>query len=91
MRFSLINLCGCFAITILTFACVDPEDLTLVGTVDVIVVDGTINNLAEPQIIRLNRSKADPLTGRFGTMTCYQSYRRNCGGFVQNYSLSRNG
>ena len=49
-------------------ACVDPEDLTLVGTVDVIVVDGTINNLAEPQIIRLNRSKADPVTGRFGTL-----------------------
>lgn len=48
-------------------ACVDPLDLPLRGTVDVIVVDGTITNLAEPQLIRLNRSKADPLTGRFGT------------------------
>ena len=52
---------------VLPFACVDPEDLTLVGTVDVIVVDGTINNLAEAQIILLNRSRADPFTGRFGT------------------------
>ena len=50
------------------FGCVDPEDLTLRGTVDIIVVDGAITNLAEPQIIRLNRSKADPLTGRFGTV-----------------------
>ena len=48
--------------------CVDPEDLTLRGTVDVVVVDGTITNLAEPQIIRLNRSRADPLTGRFGVL-----------------------
>lgn len=30
-------------------------------------MDGTITNLVEPQIIRLNRSKADPVTGRFGT------------------------
>jgi len=52
---------------LLVTACVDPEDLVLRGTVDLLVVDGTINNLAEPQLIRLNRSKADPLTGRFGT------------------------
>ncbi|MVM41474.1 DUF4249 family protein [Spirosoma sp. HMF3257] len=49
-------------------SCVDPEDLMLRGTVDVIVVDGTITNLAEPQVIRLNRSKADPLTGRPGNL-----------------------
>lgn len=49
------------------FACVDPLDLTLRGTNDIIVVDGTITNLAEPQLIRLSRSRADPLTGRFGT------------------------
>lgn len=48
-------------------ACVDPEDIILHGTVNVVVVDGTITNLAEPQIIRLNRSKADPLTGRPGS------------------------
>ncbi|GAB3509616.1 hypothetical protein GCM10027341_46940 [Spirosoma knui] len=49
-------------------SCVDILDLRLRGTVDVIVVDGTITNLAEPQVIRLNRSKADPLTGRFGSL-----------------------
>lgn len=49
-------------------ACVDPLNLTLGGTVDVIVVDGSINNLPEAQQIRLNRSKADPFTGRFGTL-----------------------
>ncbi|WP_408641449.1 DUF4249 family protein [Spirosoma telluris] len=48
-------------------ACVDPEDLMLRGSVDIIVVDGTVTNLAEEQIIRLNRSKSDPLTGRFGS------------------------
>ena len=48
-------------------SCVDSFDQTLRGTVNVVVVDGTITNLAEPQIIRLNRSKADPATGRFGT------------------------
>ena len=58
--------CICLLL-VLPVACVDPEDLTLRGTVDVIVVDGTITNLAEPQVIRLNRSKADRLTGRFGT------------------------
>lgn len=49
-------------------ACVDPLDLPLRGSVDVIVVDGTITNLAEPQVIRLNRSRADRLTGRFGVL-----------------------
>ncbi|GAB3549049.1 DUF4249 domain-containing protein [Spirosoma fluminis] len=49
-------------------SCVDILDLRLRGTVDVIVVDGTITNLAEPQLVRLNRSKADPLTGRFGSL-----------------------
>ena len=49
-------------------ACVDPEDLTLRGTVNVIVVDGTVTNLAEQQLIRINRSRADPYTGRFGTL-----------------------
>ena len=52
----------------LLVSCVDPISLTLPGTVDVIVVDGTITNRAEPQQIRLNRSKADPFTGRFGTL-----------------------
>lgn len=49
--------------------CVDPEEINdFRGKVDVIVVDGTINNLDEPQQIRLNRSRADPFSGRFGTL-----------------------
>ena len=55
-------------IGLLPLACVDPEDTVLRGTVDVVVVDGTINNLPEPQLIQLNRSRADPLTGRFGVL-----------------------
>ncbi|GAB3226500.1 DUF4249 domain-containing protein [Spirosoma arcticum] len=57
-----------FTILLLPLSCVEPLDQTLRGTVNVIVVDGTITNLAEPQIIRLNRSRADSLTGRFGTL-----------------------
>lgn len=56
------------SICLLIGACVDPEDLTLRGTVDVLVIDGTIINRAEPQTIKLNRSTADRLTGRFSTV-----------------------
>ena len=53
---------------VLVLGCVDPEELSLRGTVDVVVVDGLITNLAEAQIIRLNRSKVDSVTGRFGNI-----------------------
>ena len=66
MRLSLGLGIGFFVVICLLAACVDPIDLTLSETVDVLVVDGTITNLPEPQIIRINRSKSDPLTGRFG-------------------------
>lgn len=49
-------------------ACVDPEDISLRGGVDLIVVDATITDLAEPQRIQLNHAKADPVTGRFGSL-----------------------
>ncbi len=55
-------------ITILLVSCVDPIELRIVSTTDQIVVDGVLTNLPEPQIIRLNRSVADPFTGRFGTL-----------------------
>ena len=54
-------------------SCVDPLDLTLTGSNDILVVEGAVTNLAEPQIIRLNRSRADPLTGRFGTTPISQA------------------
>jgi hypothetical protein len=63
-----LRLLICCAITWLAASCLYPEDLATSGTINVVVVDATITNLAEPQIIRLNRSKADPFTGRFGTL-----------------------
>lgn len=67
MRFLVFAL-SAFLLTFLLTACVDPAELTINGTVNTLVVDGTITNLPEPQVIRLNRSKADPLTGRFGSI-----------------------
>ncbi|MVM35722.1 DUF4249 family protein [Spirosoma sp. HMF4905] len=66
--FRLFPLLGWTLLVLFPLACVDPEDIVQSGTNDILVVDGTITNLAEPQLIKLNRSKADPLTGRFGTM-----------------------
>ncbi|WP_247231949.1 DUF4249 domain-containing protein [Telluribacter sp. SYSU D00476] len=53
---------------LLLSGCVDQFDPQLPGNLDVVVVDGTITNLPEPQIIRLNRSKSDPINGRPGFM-----------------------
>lgn len=66
--FRLFPLLGWLVVMLVPFACVDPEDIVISGTNDIIVVDGTITNLAEPQVILLNRSKADRLTGRFGSL-----------------------
>lgn len=55
-------------LTTATLSCVDPEDIVLRGTVDVIVVDGLLTDQNELQVIRLNRSRAEPNTGRFGTL-----------------------
>jgi hypothetical protein len=52
----------------LLLACVDPEAILLNQRVNVVVVDGTLTDRAEPQLIFLNRSKSDPITGRFGTL-----------------------
>ncbi|AQG79517.1 DUF4249 domain-containing protein [Spirosoma montaniterrae] len=46
--------------------CIDPIAPRFNLTADVLVVDGTITDRAEPQRIRLNRSAADRFTGRFG-------------------------
>ncbi|WP_461132532.1 DUF4249 domain-containing protein [Spirosoma lituiforme] len=67
MSVSLIRFLIALPWLLLPWACVDPEDVRVRGTNDIIVVDGTITNLAEPQLIKLNRSTADPLTGRFGS------------------------
>ncbi|HEV7348690.1 DUF4249 domain-containing protein [Telluribacter sp.] len=53
---------------LLLSGCVDSYDPQLPGNIDVVIVDGTINNLPEQQVIRLNRSKSDPINGRPGFM-----------------------
>ncbi|MDB5241628.1 MAG: hypothetical protein JWP57_2253 [Spirosoma sp.] len=64
----LILLLGYLILLYLLPACVDPVDSTLPSTSNLLVVDGTITNLAEPQVIKLNRSEADRLTGLFSTV-----------------------
>jgi hypothetical protein len=65
----LYNILGLFLLGSLLFmGCVDKLDLNQPNKVNVLVVDGSINNLLEPQIIRLNRSRPDSITGRFGTL-----------------------
>lgn len=49
-------------------ACIDPEELSLHSSSDLIVVDGTLTDLAEPQLIKLSRARADRLTGQFSTV-----------------------
>jgi len=48
--------------------CVDPEVINQPGTVNVVVVDALLTDQNEPQKVLLNRSRADPGTGRFGTV-----------------------
>lgn len=64
---------SCLIGAFLLAGCVDPDDPALFGTVNTLVVDGLITNLIEPQLVRLNQSKADPLTGRFGTIPVRQA------------------
>ena len=66
--FSVIFVSICVLLLLLLTSCVDSFDQTLRQNVNIVVVDGTITNLAEPQVVRLNRSKSDSLTGRFGTL-----------------------
>ncbi len=67
MRSDLSVLTALLSIFLLS-ACVDSLEPTTSGSVNILVVDGTITNLPEPQLIRINRSKSDPLTGRFGSV-----------------------
>ncbi|MBC3785687.1 DUF4249 domain-containing protein [Spirosoma utsteinense] len=53
---------------LLMLGCVDRLDLSAVGKLTVVVVDGALTNLAEPQQIRLNRSLSDPVTGLPGSL-----------------------
>jgi hypothetical protein len=55
-------------LVLLPLSCVDSFEHKLDEHVNLVVIEGTITNLAEPQVIRLNRSKSDSLTGLFGTL-----------------------
>lgn len=54
----------CIGLSLLT--CVDPVESTFNSSLNVLIVDCTITDKAETQVIRLNRSQADLRTGRFG-------------------------
>ena len=58
---------------ILPFACIDLDDSVLQSTTDILVVEGTITNLPEPQIIKLSRAHPDRLTGQFSTVPVTQA------------------
>jgi hypothetical protein len=66
MKFKLFKTQNYLLIIPLLTGCVDAYEPKFKSTVNVVVVDGTITNLAEPQTVWLNRSKADSVTGRFG-------------------------
>jgi hypothetical protein len=65
--FSLLLLTGLISCFLL-ITCVDPFNSTAKNTLTGVVVDGTINNLVVPQLVRLNQSIPDLATGRFGSV-----------------------
>ena len=68
MRSLILLLLSGFVVICLPMGCVDSLEQTLSQRVNIVVVDGSISNLDEPQVVHLNRSKSDSLTGRFGTL-----------------------
>ncbi len=64
----IVSWTSCWLCAVVVGACVDPVSVDSQQQNDILIVDGTITNLAEPQRIRINRSVADRLTGRFGTL-----------------------
>jgi hypothetical protein len=64
MRLFLVSL----GLLSLLSSCIDPLDPTIQSTVNVVVVEATITNLAELQLIRLSRSKPDSISHRYGTL-----------------------
>jgi len=56
---------GLLIISVL-IGCVDPVGSDFKASVNVLLVDAALTDLPEPQLIRLNRSQADPFSGNFG-------------------------
>src|SRR5919202_5945981 len=65
-RFSLVGLISLVTLGV-PLSCIDPQDIKILVKTDVLVVDGAITNLPEPQIIKLSRAQADRLTGQYRT------------------------
>jgi hypothetical protein len=68
MRSVSLRILVCLLLSMLLLTCIDADDTLLRGTNDILVVEGTITNLAEPQVIKLKRAYADRLTGLFSTV-----------------------
>lgn len=56
------------SLILVSMSCVDQIERNIRGKINMVVVDGRITNLDEEQIVRLFRSKADSVTGRFGSL-----------------------
>lgn len=66
MRSTVVGVLISFSIGLCLLTCVDPIDAPINSSLDVLVVEATITDRAETQLIRLSRSKADLYTGRPG-------------------------
>jgi hypothetical protein len=67
MRSATVLFFACWLTLLVPIGCIDSLDQTLRQRLDLVVVEGTITNLAEPQVVRLSRAQSDPLTGRSAT------------------------
>jgi hypothetical protein len=56
-----------FSLILITIGCVDQIEYNIHSKINIIVVDGRLTTLDEEQIVRLFRSKADSVSGRFGS------------------------
>jgi hypothetical protein len=57
-----------FSLILVSISCVDQIEYNINSRINLVVVDGRLTTLDEEQIVRLFRSKADSVTGRFGSM-----------------------
>lgn len=67
MRTFLLSVFGSLTVVWVVVGCVDLYEPDFVSTLDLLTVEGTLTALPESQFIKLSRSVADKVTGRFGT------------------------
>ncbi|UFH52741.1 DUF4249 domain-containing protein [Spirosoma sp. KNUC1025] len=66
MRSWTLRVLICVSVSLSLLTCVDPLDLSINSSLNVLIVDCTLTDKAETQVIQLNRSQSDRLSGRFG-------------------------